>query len=226
MQANWDIGQLLQNSFEIFKQNMSLFISVQVIIFVISTLFSLPSTFAEVMAQFLGEFMELDNNIILIISILINVVSSLVSLVVSTYLGLGSCQVFLKVLCSQPASFSDLLVSFDLFAKGLGAILITTCAYLLGFMLCLIPGIIVTVGLVFSLPLIVDRNLGPIEAIKTSWATTNGVKLQVFLVLLIASLMCLAGMTACCVGYFVAVPIAGLMFISIYEKLSAQLSAS
>lgn len=41
-------------------------------------------------------------------------------------------------------------------------------------MLCLVPGIILALGWSFAVPLVVDRDLAPIDALKESWRITTG----------------------------------------------------
>lgn len=44
----------------------------------------------------------------------------------------------------------------------------------IGMMLCLVPGIILALGWSFAVPLVVDRDLAPIDALKESWRITTG----------------------------------------------------
>ena len=185
MQANWDIGTLIQDSFEILKQNPVLLIGMQVLMFTISLIFSLPSNFAGVIAQGLGGAADLDSDVIGFIIIFISLTSSFISFLVTTYLTLGYFTVMLKLVRGQPASFIDMVVPFGKYLNGLGALLLSTIAYAIGLLFCVVPGIIILLGVIFALLLVADKNLGVINALKTSWAMTDGIKLQIFILVLV-----------------------------------------
>jgi hypothetical protein len=61
-------------------------------------------------------------------------------------------------------------------------ILLTTLATVLGMVLLIIPGIIISVGLTFAIHVVVIEGLGPIEAMKRSWYLTSGYRWQIFFV--------------------------------------------
>ena len=80
-------------------------------------------------------------------------------------------------------------------------------------------GVILGLGWMFSQALIVDRNMGPIEAMQASWNLTRGEKGGLLLWMLVCAGICLLGAMACGVGLFVAAPICGLGTLLIYEDL-------
>lgn len=55
----------------------------------------------------------------------------------------------------------------------------------IGYMLCLVPGVILTVALVFAVPAVVLEPAGPFNALSISWERTKGHRLNIFLVLLV-----------------------------------------
>lgn len=92
---------------------------------------------------------------------------------------------------------------------------------LVGLVLLIIPGVIAMLGLMFSSYLIIDKNLGPIEAIKESWRMTKGHKMQLFLLVLALIGINILGFLALFVGLIVSVPISMLAVAHVYRKLSA-----
>ena len=99
------------------------------------------------------------------------------------------------------------------------ASLLVGAGVLLGLMALVVPGIILGLGWMFTQALIVDRNLGPIEAMQTSWRLTRGEKGGLLLWMLVCAGICLLGAMACGIGLFVAAPICGLGTLMIYEDL-------
>lgn len=56
----------------------------------------------------------------------------------------------------------------------------------IGYMLCIVPGVLLTVALAFSVPAAVLEPAGPFQAMSISWERTKGHRLNIFLVILVA----------------------------------------
>jgi hypothetical protein len=56
----------------------------------------------------------------------------------------------------------------------------------IGFMLCLVPGILLSLALIFAIPAVVLEPTGPFSALSISWDRTKGHRLNIFLVMLVA----------------------------------------
>lgn len=63
-----------------------------------------------------------------------------------------------------------------------GLSILSSLAMVVGFMLCIIPGIIVTCGFMAAVPALMVERGGVIESMERSWALTDGYKGQIFLV--------------------------------------------
>ena len=149
------------------------------------------------------------------------VVMSLASLVVSIFVGLGLTTFSLRAHDNiQAVQIADLWNPGP-FWRFLGAHILTVIAIALGFLALIVPGIILAVGLGFVPYLVVERGLGPINAIKESWRITKGHKWQLFLLFLALLGINLLGILALVVGIFVSVPITMLAFAHAYRTLAA-----
>jgi uncharacterized membrane protein len=73
-----------------------------------------------------------------------------------------------------------------------------------------------------SSTLIVDRNMGAIESLRESWRIMNGQRGGVFGFYLMAMVLVIGGVLACCVGILVVVPWIGVAFSVIYLRITGQ----
>lgn len=93
------------------------------------------------------------------------------------------------------------------FAKPLiiGSILLPL-GVTLGYMFLIVPGIILMLGCFLFSFIVVDKNLSGVESLKAAWQLTDGHKLDLFLLMLLMSLVNMLGMMACGVGVIFTMP--------------------
>ena len=106
------------------------------------------------------------------------------------------------------------------FWKYLGAHILVSLAVSVGLVLLIVPGIIALLFFMFSTFIVIDRELGPIEAMQESMRMTAGHRLPLLGLVLILLLIGIAGVLALGVGLLVATPIATLAFAHAYRVLS------
>jgi uncharacterized membrane protein len=101
----------------------------------------------------------------------------------------------------------------DLFSGGstyfpiLISSILTTILTMVGMMLCVIPAFIVGGALFFTMPLIVERKLGAIDAMKASYELTKNNLLMFTLFAFVVQLIAQAGSYACYVGLLATIPL-------------------
>jgi uncharacterized membrane protein len=69
---------------------------------------------------------------------------------------------------------------------------------------------------------IVDRGLGPIDALKRSAAITHGARLALFGFAIVLMLLNIVGALALLIGLFVTIPISMVAMAYVYRKLDSQ----
>lgn len=106
--------------------------------------------------------------------------------------------------------------------KFLGTSILATLAIGIGFVLLIVPGIIAMLFFMFSTFIVIDRGLGPIEAMKESMRITAGYRWPLLGFLLLVFLIVLAGALVFGVGLLVAVPVVTLAFAHAYRVLSGE----
>jgi len=92
-----------------------------------------------------------------------------------------------------------------------------------GLVLLVFPGVIWGVRYVFFGFFIVDKGVGPIEALKLSAAATKGAKWDVFALILVTYVIELIGLLCLVVGLFAAIPTVVIARAIAYRKLTSQL---
>ena len=86
-------------------------------------------------------------------------------------------------------------------------------------LLCAIPATYLGVCWKFTLPLIIDQQMDFWTAMKTSWKMVNKHWWQIFGLVILISLLNVAGLCACCVGLLFTIPIGIAALMIAYETI-------
>ena len=119
----------------------------------------------------------------------------------------------------EAVEFSDLWRP-QYFLYYLCMIALYFAAAIVGFVLLIIPGIIAVLMFYFAGYFVVDRSLGPIEAMKESARITKGHRWQLLGLFGLAALLNIAGALALLVGLLVTIPVTFLAAAHAYRTLS------
>jgi uncharacterized membrane protein len=157
-----------------------------------------------------------------IVAAILHLVSLVINFAVSAFFTSGIAKFSLKVAKGEPYAFGDVFSGGQYFLSVLVVNILNFIAVSLGLVLLIVPGIIVAIGLSMSVPLVVDRNRGPIEALGESWKITDGSKANLFIFWLIAVGLGIAGVCACGVGLLLVMPILCIAWFYIYLRLTGQ----
>ena len=138
--------------------------------------------------------------------------------VLDLVVGMGLIYISLKFLDKKKPTYKDLfyykpIVNYFLTSVVRGLII------LVGFILLIVPGIIFAVRLKFAVYLVIDKNLDPVEAIKTSWRMTKGSAWNLFFFGILLGLINILGFICLIVGLFITVPLSMLATTFVYRKL-------
>jgi len=90
----------------------------------------------------------------------------------------------------------------------------------IGSVLCFIPGLIVALFAQFTIPFVIDRSQGAIEALRSSFSTVSSNFANSLLAWLVQVAAIIVGSVLCGVGLLVGGPVAALVLIYAYRKLS------
>lgn len=206
----FDIGGVLSRGYEGFKANVGAFIGAMIIALVISMGLNFGT---QIVVGVLGQKSQ---NMALIIMLVMMIIQQ----IVSCLLTLGGMNMCLKVARGQPAEVGDLFAIGSFAVPGLVTYVAVGFLCLIGFILLIIPGIIISLGTGLSLWFVIDKQLDPVTAIKASWTATTGSKGQIFLFGIVAFLLLIVGMIPCGLGLLVVYPTVGIAMAHIYIQLS------
>lgn len=139
--------------------------------------------------------------------------------IVQVFVGMGLTAFALKA-----DNNADNLQFMDLWApthywEYLATALLVSAIAIAGILLFVIPGIIASVLLVFAPYMVMDRGLGPIDAIKTSFEKTKEHFWGLLLLLLAVILLNIVGALLLGVGLIITMPVSFLAVIHAYRMI-------
>ncbi|MEI7866748.1 MAG: hypothetical protein WCI11_02560 [Candidatus Methylumidiphilus sp.] len=146
----------------------------------------------------------------------------LILLIFEYFLYAGLLKIILSVTDGRETRIGDLFSAGDVFISYLLGSILFGLIMAVGILLLIVPGLIFSVMFLFYGFFIVDKHMGPVEALKASAALTKGVRWQLFGFILILSLLNVAGALLLAVGLFVTVPVSWVAIAFVYRKLLPQ----
>jgi uncharacterized membrane protein len=90
----------------------------------------------------------------------------------------------------------------------------------IGYALCVLPGMAVALFTIFSIIAVIDRNLSAIDGIKASFEIVKANFVPVLLTWLALAAIVFVGALVCGIGLIVAIPVAALLEVYAYRRLS------
>lgn len=151
---------------------------------------------------------------------------TLLGVVVAVVVSIGITKIALKFLDNETPEFADLYQHYDLFLPVFLVSLLFGLIVGVGFILLIVPGIILALMFFMCDYLVIDQQIEPITALKTSAAMTKGHKLNLFLFTIIVGLLNVAGFLALAVGLLVTIPVTTLAIMYVYRELLSFHKAS
>ena len=133
---------------------------------------------------------------------------------------LGFLNIILRFAHGKKANIADLFKHYEAFFPYIFAAILYGLIVLAGLVLFIIPGIIWSLRFQFFGFLILEHDLGPIEALKRSFHITRGSTLKLLGFSLLFILINFMGALCLLVGLLFTVPLTMLALAYIYHKLT------
>lgn len=148
------------------------------------------------------------------------ILGNIIGILIQWWVAFGMISILLGIYNGKEVSFKDLF-STDwkrVWNYMLGTIIFSVII-LVGFILLIVPGIIWSLKYQYFSYLIIEKNMKPIDAIKRSGKMTYGHKWNIFLFMLLTTLISLLGLIVLGVGLLVAIPVVMLANVWVYKWL-------
>jgi|SRR3989344_1935668 len=227
----FDKREAVKVGWEVFKKNWKFLFLVGAIVFIFSSVLN-------AVVQFLPDSLWP-------LSLLIGIFSWILGITMS----IGLLKINVKAVNDEPLVLMDLYSHYQLFLKFLLAQFVANLASIvpvivlavgvmvfstangnvvltvLGAFLTLVGLgllIIVTTRLMFAQYFVVDREMGPADAVRASWNATRGEVVNLILFGVLLFLVVILGLLALVVGLVVAIPVTTLATAYVYKKLSSE----
>jgi hypothetical protein len=208
----WSVGEIFSIAWERFKQNWAVLVFTYLLTLVITqAIGAVPNVIAATGA--------VDDQMV-ILGMTGGV--TLFNFVVSCFFYSGLTRIWLEAARGQTPSFGTMFTGGDRFFAFLIAYFLLSLVAGVGFLLLVVPGVILLLGLGLAPFYVVDAKMGPIAALQASWAATKGQKGDLFVALLASMGVIIVGLLACGVGMFVAAPICYVAYAVAYTRISGN----
>ncbi len=209
-----DIGSILNYAFAVWQQNLGLLVGATVVVGVISVGISWGISGAAAVLQHLRQ----DE-----LALVLNVLGYAVSWMVQTFLGIGMTQLTLKLARQQPVEFGELFSGGPRFLPVLGVSILFGLAVAGGFIMLIIPGIIVLLMWWPCYYLVVEDKATVTESFGVARSITEYNMGTTFLCWIVGFGISMLGCCACYVGLLFAAPLVNMMMTTAYLMMSGQL---
>ncbi|HVV99595.1 MAG TPA: hypothetical protein VHB77_04615 [Planctomycetaceae bacterium] len=212
MSNSLDVGDVLRDTWEIYRDDMALVLGG---IFVAGLISSIPN-FA-MMPVSMSVAAQQPNNALLQNEL--QLLTSLMQFLFTAFMLGGQFRLLLNVIHRTDPRFSDIFSGGRYFLRMFGGMILGYLALVAGCLLLIFPGIYLMMAFAPFPLLIVDRNLSLFDSFREAWRITQGHRLQLFVLMLVSFALVIGGYMACCVGLIVVMPFNWLMYVVVCVRL-------
>jgi hypothetical protein len=206
----FNFSDVLSFGWDVMKANLWFFVGLG---FVFLIVIYLPT-----IAMVVVENLHLPKAYDTALAILLQVLGVVINIIVK----IGLTKISLSFCDEQKPPFATLFNAWGCFWRVIGTGILYSLIVLAGLILFIIPGIIWAVKFSLCYYFVIDKGLGPIEALKASSRTTMGVKWQLFGFGIVCGLINLLGLFCLIVGIFATYPTILVASALVYRQLLAQ----
>jgi len=201
------IGDVLGFGWQVMKANLWFFVGLAIVAGLVS---AIPDIIEEVIRSVKPP--EL-------VAALLIFVLNIIGMVISTIVGIGFIKIALSFCDGRRPRFSILFDFEGCFWRYVGAHILLMLIVLGWFLLLFVPGVIWSIMYGLCQYFVIDKGLGPVQAIKASGRTTMGVKWKLFVFSLLCALIIVLGLLCLGVGIFPANPTVMVANALVYRHL-------
>lgn len=153
------------------------------------------------------------------------VLSSFLQIPVTAFLQGGLIRMGLRQLRTGKMELGDLFSAGPYILPLMLATFLIQLASFTGLFALCVGSFVVYALFLLTIPLIVDRNLSAVEAMKKSWQTLVDHLFPLIGIILLLGLLQMAGVLACCVGVLFTMPLVPATTVVLYDRFFPQENA-
>lgn len=220
--ANIDIGRIIQRGFGTIGNQIGVFLALALL------LVGVPGAIMQIFVP-----TEAAENPLALVSAPLWWLGLVVSLITGFLLQASIVRAAIKDLRGDPVDLqSNLMVALELLLPMIGLAILVFLATAVGFLLLVVPGIIVYIMLIVSVPVLVEERRGILGSMRRSMELTKGSRWHIFLlgvIILIISLVLgaiLGAVVGLVSGSLLVVGILSAVASAVTSLISAALLAS
>ncbi len=131
----------------------------------------------------------------------------------------GMYMIVIKHSVGASIEVGELFNHFDKILPMFFLSVLMTFAVVIGFFLLIVPGIYLMIAFSFAMFLLIEKDMGPLQALSVSRKVVHFQWFQMAGLVLLCILICLAGIMALLVGALWAIPLAGLAITLVYRDV-------
>lgn len=151
---------------------------------------------------------------------------TIIGFVIGGPFALGLIIFYTKLADDDNPRLEQIFDGFQNFGTALATYLLAAVAALIGFILLIIPGIIISLGLALGMYIISDDSeIGAYDALKKSWEMMDGYKMKLLgmgLLFFLLSLLCILTLG---IGFLFLMPLTQVAMIKFYQDVKADYEA-
>lgn len=140
-------------------------------------------------------------------------------MLVQAVVGMGVVNAYLSVVRGKKVTIETFTSTAPKILKYVLAQILLGLIVVVGLLLFIVPGVIFAIKFMFTPYLVIDKGLGPIEALKASEKITTGRKWDMMGYMMAAAVLAYSGILALFVGLIVTIPVATLSYAVLYNTL-------
>jgi uncharacterized membrane protein len=198
----FSISEALQYGWKTFSANVPFFLGLMVVIVLIQ----------YVPSWIVGKIFDQHSVMFVLCQLVLGMINLLV--------GMAITRITLDVHDKSSTDLSRLGEILPLFPSYLGGKILSILIVLGGLLLLIVPGLIRIYMFMYQGYLIVDKGLGPIEALKESRAITTGYKWDLALLSFAVVFVNIGGAICLLIGLFVTIPVTLMDSAYVYRRFS------
>ncbi|MEO7097547.1 MAG: hypothetical protein ABI175_30075 [Polyangiales bacterium] len=209
----WAVGEVITTAWDLFKRQAAPLV---VAAMIASAMSALPGQIPAILAA----LHVVEPNSVEYWSIF--GVTTFIGQIIGAWINCGMVKIYLDAARGREPHVPDLFSGGARFLPMLGANLLIFLVVFFGMILLIVPGIIAALGLSLTQYYVIDREMGPMEALRASWDAMKGNKGRMFGFMWAAFGIMLLGALACCMGTLAAAPTVGVAMAIIYLRVSGS----